>query len=1122
MLPLARILPVALAAPAVLGTKSAPRQAARQSDDRFAAEQHLLLPLRKQADSSHSHVQTAQDRPRPAAQQLMAEGDSLLAQGTAESSRLALAKYEAALALWQALNDAPGAVMALEKMASAYAAQGAYRKALQYLERALPLSREIADRLLEADILSNAASYHSELGEVQKAIPYFEQALAILQPTGDQRRLATLLSNLGTNWAYAGDKRKALDYFEQALRLRQAVGDKNGEAHTLNNIGDTYRELGEKRRAIEYFQRALRILKSVTNLRLESIVANNLASTHQDLGEFQLAMDLYRRALALSRQVGDKRESAIQLVNLATLYDELGDTEQRGFYLHDALTLARALADDNLEAHILYSLGAVALKSGRPQAALEDYRRAREIWLRLDNQLWAKWALRGLGGAYRRLKDYARALDCYAQALAQIRSAELRSEEAEVLAYLGNVYEDMGAAAQAADAYGQALAVSRAIEYRDQEAEALFFLARLERNRDNLELARQYIESAIEIIESLRADPSNQDLRASFVALKQDYYEHYIDILIDLQQKAAAGSGTGEYAALALRISERARARSLLETLAEARADIRRGADGALLEQEYSLQKALNAKAARRQALLDEARQEQQLAELHREINELQQQLSEVRGKIRARNPQYAVLTQPAPLTLADIQQLLDDQTILLEYKLGEKRSLLWAVTPRSLQYYELPARAQIEAAARRLYELFKTAQAGARQDDVSGPRQDTTPPLRSARARSRWYPAAVALSRMILGPVASQLGTKRLLIVGDGALQYIPFGALPAPTSKSEDGAMKEESAAWKASDDSAADSAAARERGPGNLSPRRRVLAPSLLRSSSSTLHPLIVDHEIIYLPSASVLAVLRQERQGGVVADRSIAVLADPVFSATDPRLMARRSDAGRRENGTGEATPRTAVALTKDASLERAARDAGLSSFQRLRFSRAESAAIIALAPTGQSLRALDFDASRATATSPDLGRYRFLHFATHGLLNTQHPELSGLVLSLVDRQGQPQDGFLRLHEIYNLKLGADLVVLSACQTALGKEIRGEGLVGLTRGFMYAGARRVVASLWRVDDRATAELMRRFYVGMLMKGQRPAAALRAAQVSMLREVRWSNPHYWAAFMLQGEWR
>src|SRR5262249_5462011 len=203
-------------------------------------------------------------------------------------------------------------------------------------------------------------------------------------------------------------------------------------------------------------------------------------------------------------------------------------------------------------------------------------------------------------------------------------------------------------------------------------------------------------------------------------------------------------------------------------------------------------------------------------------------------------------------------------------------------------------------------------------------------------------------------------------------------------------------------------------------------------------------------------------------------------------------------------------------------KRSAGESGLADLVRLRFSRLEADEIARLSPDKMKLEALDFAANRGLATSADIGQYRIVHFATHGLINNLRPELSGIVLSLVDEQRRPQNGFLRLYDIYNLKLGADLVVLSACQTALGKEVRGEGLIGLTRGFMYAGAPRVVASLWRIDDRAAAELMKRFYQGMLGQGLRPAAALRAAQVSMWKDKRWQAPHYWAAFTIQGEWK
>jgi len=310
-------------------------------------------------------------------------------------------------------------------------------------------------------------------------------------------------------------------------------------------------------------------------------------------------------------------------------------------------------------------------------------------------------------------------------------------------------------------------------------------------------------------------------------------------------------------------------------------------------------------------------------------------------------------------------------------------------------------------------------------------------------------------LSRMLLTPIEKQLGTKRLLIVADGVLQYVPFAALPDP----------------------------------------------------SNPTAPLLARHELVTAPSASTVAALRRESSARTPAPKLVAVLADPVFDRNDTRV-----------NGKG-ATPATAPAA---GNLERSAEESGVLYFDRLSFSRREADAVAALAGDAGARTFLDFEASLETVTSPNLADYRIVHFATHGLVNSQHAELSGLVFSLVDRQGRPQNGFLQAKEIYNLKLGADLVVLSACQTALGKEIKGEGLVGLTRGFMYAGVPSVVATLWRVSDRATAELMQTFYRGMLTDGLRPAAALRAAQDAVRAQSRWSAPYYWAGFVLQGEWR
>jgi CHAT domain-containing protein len=301
----------------------------------------------------------------------------------------------------------------------------------------------------------------------------------------------------------------------------------------------------------------------------------------------------------------------------------------------------------------------------------------------------------------------------------------------------------------------------------------------------------------------------------------------------------------------------------------------------------------------------------------------------------------------------------------------------------------------------------------------------------------------------MLLGPVAAQLGGKRLLVVPDGALEYLPFAALTIPNT-----------------------------RGP---------------------FVPLIVEHEVTSIPSASTLAVLRRELQERPPAEKVVAVFADPVFDKTDERLSGGMS----RNAGGHHGAPAESPAL------------------QRLPYTRQEAEAILALAPATGRKAALGFEANRAAAMSEDLSKYRIIHFATHSFLDSTHPELSAIALSMLDRQGRSQEGFLRSHEVFNLRLGAELVVLSGCRTGLGKEVKGEGLYGMTRGFMYAGSKRVLVSLWDVQDQATARLMTDFYRGLLgPKRSNTAAALRAAQIAIWREGRWQAPYYWAGFVLQGE--
>ncbi|HEY9432566.1 MAG TPA: tetratricopeptide repeat protein [Blastocatellia bacterium] len=849
------------------------------------------------------------------------------------------------------------------------------------------------------------------------------------------------------------DRRKSVEKYHEALDLYRGAGDRNGEAQTLEIIGEVYFWLGDMQKALEKYNEALPISQAIGARRVEAETLHNIGVVYRSLGEAQKALEKFNEALPFFRAVGDRNGEAITLDNIGMAYWSLGEAQKALEKYNEALPISRAVGDRNGEAIILNNSGVVYRSLGEAQNALEKYNEALPIFKAVGNRRMEATTLNNIGVVYRSMGEMQKALEKYNEALTLRRAVGDRSGEAGALNNIGLVYDSLGETQKALEKFNEALPLKRAVSDRNGEADTLLGIARVEQKRGNLTQARQTIEQAVGMIESLRTNIAGQELRASYFASRQDFYESYIDVLMQMHKQNPAAA----IDAVALAVSERARARSLLELLKESRADIRQGVDGSLLERERSLQQRLNARAAAQVSLLNRKHTPEQAAAAAKEIAAITAEYEEVRAQIRARSPRYAALTQPQPLGLAEIQQqALDEDTLLLEYALGEKRSYLWLVSQRSIDSYELPPRAELEAAARRVYELL------------------TVRPKRGAPPDPQFIAQAKALSGMLLGPAAAQLGAKRLIVVAPGALSYLPFAALPAPEDE----------------------------------------------KRPAGVYEPLIAKHGVVSVPSASVLSIIRRETAGRQRAAKSVAVLADPVFEESDPRLASAKNG-----NSSGEALAAPA-ADAEHSELTRAIRTMNFSGaragFTRLPFSRQEANSVIALTPKGTGFKATDFNASRDLAKSRQLSQYRIVHFATHGLLNSERPELSGLVFSLIDQEGKPQDGFLRLHEIYNLQLNADLVALSACETGLGKEIKGEGLIGLTRGFMYAGAPRVVASLWSVDDLATAELMKLFYQRMLKDGLPAGAALRAAQLELSRQKRWASPYYWAGFVLHGEWK
>ena len=878
------------------------------------------------------------------------------------------------------------------------------------------------------------------------ALEKYQTAVPLFQAAGDTYRRALTLLSIGITHFQLNEIRKALDYFNETLTIAVSLENRRLEAGTETWVGGMLDILGDVSKSLDHHQRALKLARENGSQIAEGSALTNIGKIYNDVADWQKALEFYTQALQVFRSLRIVQNEARALNNIGIAYYELGELQKALDYLQQSLPLMRAAGNKNSEAYTLLNIGRVYRRSGDFQKALTHFSQAQALQQQTGNKAEEAESLDEIGIAYSALGQQDKALDYHRQAVEILRSVGNLRREAMALRSLADTYTLLKQPEKAVDHYTQALAIFRNISDLSYAATTLEGIARAEQQRGNLEAANKNIAESIALIETVRSRSGSLTLRASYRALVEGAYEFYIDLLMHRHAQNPAHG----FAAEALEASERGRARSLLERLSEAPIDIREGIDPSLLEKERDLKRVMNAKAQREMQLKARKASTEEIATLRKEISALEDEYQQVQAAIRKNSPQYSALTQPQPLRLKEIQQQLDPDTLLLEYSLGESRSFLWAVTPDSLKTFELPKRTQIEKLAQ---EVSASLAARSVTRSLEAPEDRRA---RIADADAKFKQVNAELSRMILAPAAAEFGKKRLVVVLDGALNYVPVAALSLAANR------------------------------------------------------PIIIDHEIVSLQSASAFAVQRQNLSNREPAPKAVAVIADPVFSTTDARLKSGAAQATASDPGSTRIIEHTSGVGN------------GQLSIPRLPFTRWEADQILAVAPRQSSLKAFDFGASRSIATSDELSKYRYVHFATHGYLDKQRSGLSAIVLSMVDEQGKPQDGFLRTHDIYNLKLPAELVVLSACETGLGKDIQGEGLEGLTRGFMYAGARRVIVSLWNVNDKATAALMQRLYAGMLRNNKTPAAALRAAQIEMLRMRPWQSPYYWAAFVMQGEWR
>ena len=891
----------------------------------------------------------------------------------------ALDRFEQARAVAHAHGLGWAEAYALNNLGVGLQEVGRSREAERAYREAVVRWDELSEWEQKADTLHNFGFLLlDEIGDVDQAAAAFREAVALGERLGSPLIRAKGLNGVGLAARKRGELDDALASFRRALELARAAGDGTLEAHVLRHIGSVHRRRGELQEALQVYLETLETGKGTAHTR--SRIYHDLATVYVDLGDLETARASYEQVLALAPPEGF-RTSIDALANLGFVLHHLGDPDGALARWQQALDLSRGQGYTLGEALARQNLGVLRREQGDLAAALAELTRARELWSSLHE----------------------------------------RPQEAKAFHELGTLYRRMAKPAEAAAAFDRALALAGG----DPALLALCRSKRAELDRDEGRLAeaRAGYEEALRAVESVRRLIGSDTLRTSYLAAKRPYYEGYIDVLARLD-RLHPGQG---YAEAALAASERARARGLLDLLAEGRVGVGRGLDPDLRQREAEL----NAELARTAERLTAAQaagpaDPERIAELGRHRLAVEQQLETLAGEIRRRNPRYAQVRHPAPLDARAVQAQLDPETLLLEYAVGTEASYLFAVARDGLVLVRLPPLAEIEGRVLALREALQATESQRRQ-------------------LGRYTQAAAALYRDLIAPAGDLLrGRRRLLIVPDGPLHLLPFEVLL---------------------------SGPAGQQGMQDL--------PYLLR-----------QYVVTYAPSASVLAEFREPRpRAGAPGAKRLLAFGDPWYGAERSRTAEVRAGVG----------PHDLPALPE---------------------SRQEVSRIARLYPAPEVALYLDRDASEQNVkANPLLASARTLHFATHGLIDEQLPLLSSLALARPE-EGE-EDGFLRTYEIFDLDLDADLVVLSACETGLGKQVSGEGLIGLSRAFFYAGASSLLVSLWNVAEVSTPDLMVSFY--RQLESADKGEALRRAKLEMIAKGgAYAHPFYWSPFVLVGDSR
>ena len=932
-----------------------------------------------------------------------------------EAARLyyLLAQYDTAVSLLQKAiiidkrtNDYLSEANSLSLLSMIYLYKGDVSKSEISYKKALELTISSKDSAARANALYSAAKYSLDQIYSEKTIKLFEEALFYAERTNDSRLIAQIL--LGLSYAYLKESNPILGLkaAEKSLLMWQENNDKRGEATTYIAIALANKIMGEGQNALKAYYKAEVMFPTDIDLVEHAKLLLGIAAVYNSYNEVGSLEKNLLKAYKLYVKANYPQGQLATLPSLIKISYSTNNYANAEKYYVEVQMLSQKLKNNNYLGYTKEILGNEMLNNGHIDEAVRFYSSALNIFQKINNKKGVALINQRLGEAFERKN--------------QNKSAK--------------------------ENFTSALEFNRSIKNHFEVSDTLYHLAKLDASENHNDEALKNIRESLYFTENLYSEVINAKLKQTYFSNSYDRYELYINLLMKMHKQ----SPDENYAIQALQATEKSRARSMLENLSLSEANFTKDADAETVKREKEIRSSLNTKADKLTDLLSKNADKAETEKTSNEINELEHELEEIKAKLKQFSPIYSAIKNPAPFDVGEFQrQILEDNSLFLEFSFGKDESYLWLVGKTEVNSYVLPPRGEIEPHIEKLRDLLASREI--KQDEEIENYQ-----TRISEADKNYWFEARSLSDKLFGQIADKLSNKRLIIVPDGKLHYFPVAALPLPNSDINE---------------------------------------------------PILLTNEIIYEPSAQTLLILSKSKNQ-TVAPKNLLVFSDPVFSADDSRFSGENKPIG---------NPDTETVLVEKLRFAES-----LNSLSRLTASKDEADSIANIVGVSKTDTFSGFSANREQLLNAKAADYKIIHFATHGAVNEERPELSGIVLSRFDKEGRKLNESFRIQDIYGLNLNADLVVLSACQTGLGKEVKGEGVMSLNNAFLQVGAKSVVSSLWKVDDNATKELMRNFYQELASEKLTTSEALRQAKIKMLKNPQYKSPFYWAAFTLQGDFQ